>query len=121
VQATAKRVLIVEDDAAVREAIAMSLEELGVESIQAGDGIEGLARLADGPPPQAILLDLCMPRLDGTGFLAAMRQDPTFADIPVVSMTASTRAGIPAGVDGHLHKPFDFQDLVRILASLCEH
>lgn len=116
----AKRVLIVEDDPEVREAIAMSLEGLGVESIQAGDGVEGLARLADGPPPHAILLDLCMPRLDGTGFLAAMREDPSLADIPVVSMTASTQAAIPAGTEGHLHKPFDFEDLARILASLCE-
>jgi CheY-like chemotaxis protein len=120
VRAIAKRVLIVEDDAEVREAIATSLEELGVEPIQAGDGLEGLARLADGPAPQAILLDLCMPRLDGRGFLAVMRRDPSLADIPVVSMTAATQASLPGGTEGHLQKPFDFQDLARILASLCE-
>jgi CheY-like chemotaxis protein len=120
VQAIAKRVLIVEDDETIREAIALSLEQLGVEPIQAGDGIEGLARLADGPPPQAILLDLCMPRLDGRGFLAAMRQDPALADIPVVSMTAATQAAAPAGTEGHLTKPFEFDELARILASLCE-
>jgi CheY-like chemotaxis protein len=116
----AKRVLIVEDDAMIREAIAMSLEELGVEAIQAGDGLEGLARLAAGADPQAILLDLCMPRLDGNGFLAALRGDPAYADIPVISMTASTQTEIPSRTEGHLQKPFDFEDLAQILASLCE-
>jgi two-component system chemotaxis response regulator CheY len=118
----AKRVLIVEDDASIREAIAMSLEELGVEAIHAGDGLEGLAQLESGTaPPQAILLDLCMPRMDGNGFLAAIRQHPRFSEIPVISMTAATHVDIPAGTDGHLQKPFDFEDLARILASLCEH
>ena len=116
----AKRVLIVEDDSDIREAIAMSLEELGVEAIHAGDGLEGLARLEAGAAPQAILLDLCMPRLDGNGFLAALRQHPRFAEIPVISMTASTQADVPGGTEGHLQKPFDFADLARILASLCE-
>lgn len=120
VQSVAKRVLIVEDDAQVREAIAMSLEGLGVEAIHAGDGFEGLAQLAAGAAPQAILLDLCMPRMDGSQFLAALRQNPSYSDIPVISMTASTQIELPARTEGHLQKPFDFQDLARILASLCE-
>ncbi len=111
--------LVVEDDREVREAIATCLEDLGVEAIRAGDGIEGLARLESGPPPQAILLDLCMPRLDGHGFLAVMRKNPAYASIPVISMTAATHAEIPAA-NAHVRKPFDFDELARILASLCD-
>jgi CheY-like chemotaxis protein len=120
VQPVAKRVLVVEDDPEIREAIAMSLEDLGVEVVHAGDGVEGLARLEEGAAPQAILLDLCMPRLDGAGFLAIVRQHPVFAEIPVISMTAATHVDLPGGTEGHLQKPFDFDDLARILASLCD-
>ena len=116
--AAAKRVLVVEDDLEIREAIAGCLEELGVEAVRARDGLEGLERLADGPAPQAILLDLCMPRLDGHGFLARMRQNPAFAEIPVISMTAATHMAMPEA-SAHLAKPFDFGELAQILASLC--
>jgi chemosensory pili system protein ChpA (sensor histidine kinase/response regulator) len=115
----AKRVLVVEDDLDIREAIAVSLEDLGVQAIRARDGVEGLEQLAAGPAPQAILLDLCMPRLDGSGFLAAMRQNPDFAEIPVISMTAATHVP-PPETSAHLHKPFDFGELAQLLASLCE-
>jgi CheY-like chemotaxis protein len=117
--ATAKRVLVVEDDPEIQEAIALSLEDLGVQAIRARDGIDGLAQLMTGPAPQAILLDLCMPRLDGSGFLAAMRQNPDYAEIPVISMTAATHVP-PPETSAHLHKPFDFAELAQILASLCE-
>jgi two-component system chemotaxis response regulator CheY len=113
-------VLIVEDDREIREAISDCLADLGVETIPARDGVEGLEKLQAGPAPQAILLDLCLPRMDGHGFLAAMRAKPEFADIPVISMTASTHAPQPTSANAHLRKPFDFDDLAKILASLCE-
>lgn len=116
----AKRVLVVEDDREIREAIAGCLEDLGVEAIRARDGVEGLERLADGPAPHAILLDLCMPRLDGHGFLARMRANPCFAEIPVISMTAATYSAAPHETSAHLQKPFDFDELAQILVSLCE-
>jgi CheY-like chemotaxis protein len=114
----AKRVLVVEDDLEIREAIAGCLEDLGVEAVRARDGIEGLERLAAGPAPHAILLDLCMPRLDGHGFLARMRENPSYAEIPVISMTAATHAVVPES-SAHLSKPFDFDELAQILVSLC--
>lgn len=113
-----KRVLVVEDDREIREAIACCLEDLGVEAVRAEDGLEALARLSEGPAPQAILLDLCMPRLDGHGFLREMRQKPEYAHIPVISMTAATDAALPPS-NAHLPKPFDYDELAQILASLC--
>jgi CheY-like chemotaxis protein len=120
VGSVAKRVLVVEDDLEIREAIAGCLEDLGVEAIRARDGVEGLERLATEEAPQAILLDLCMPRLDGHGFLAAMRQNPAYAEIPVISMTAATHHAPVRDASAHLAKPFDFDELARILASLCD-
>jgi two-component system chemotaxis response regulator CheY len=115
-----KSILLVEDDADLREAIATSIVDLGVAVQQACDGVEGLECLASGPPPSAILLDLWMPRLDGRGFLAAVRAEPAFAHIPVVTMTGGPDS-IPQGEDvaSRLHKPFDIQELAQILVSLC--
>jgi CheY-like chemotaxis protein len=108
-----RRVLVVQDDRAARDAIAERLEGLGVTAIAASDGSEGLERLAEGPPPHAVLLDLATPRLDGHGFLAAMRANERYAAIPVVSTTPATRAPHPA-------RSSEVDELARILASLCE-
>ena len=114
---SAKRILVVDDDRDLRQEIAAIISDLGVEVMQAGDGIEGLERLAAGPLPSAILLDMRMPRLDGRGFLAALRDAPALSDIPVVTMT-----GGPDHCEGEvasrLQKPFDLEELAHILVSL---
>lgn len=111
---------MVEDDAELREAVVLRLEELGVEVVPACDGVEGLERLAEGPLPGAILLDMRMPRLDGQGFLDALRGDRRTAHIPVITMTGGPDPAPDPRVEARLHKPFDVEDLARILASLCE-
>ena len=61
-----------------------------------------------------------MPRLDGPGFLAALREEPTLAHIPVVTMTGGPDPLQEGGVASQLHKPFDLEELAHILVSLCE-
>jgi CheY-like chemotaxis protein len=112
------RILIVEDDADVREALAVALEDEGLAVEVAADGPDGLARLSQGPPPSVILLDLRLRRLGGAAFLHAMRADPRHARVPVVAMTAGPEAGDDPAVRAHLHKPFDLAELLRIVLPL---
>lgn len=114
------KILVVEDDDDLREAVASSLARLGVDVDQARDGLEGLAHLAeDRAPPSAILLDLIMPRLGGEGFLEALRAEPRLASIPVITMSGGPHRADPR-VASRLTKPFDIEELARILVSLCE-
>jgi CheY-like chemotaxis protein len=115
---SAKRILVVDDDRDLRQEIASIISDLGVEVMQAGDGIEGLERLAAGPLPSAILLDMRMPRLDGRGFLAALRDEPALSEIPVVTMTGGPDPLCDGEVASRLQKPFDLEELAHILVSL---
>jgi two-component system, chemotaxis family, chemotaxis protein CheY len=114
-----KRILVVEDDGDLREELAAVMCGLGVDVLQARDGMEGLEHLASGPLPGAILLDMWMPRLDGRGFLAALQGEPALAHIPVVTMTGGSDPLAAGHVASQLHKPFDVEELARIMVSLC--
>ena len=86
----------------------------------AEDGLDGLERLRKGPRPAVILLDLRLPRLGGEGFLDALRSDPRFEQIPVITMTAGVDWLAGGEIVARLNKPFDFEDLRRIVESLFE-
>jgi CheY-like chemotaxis protein len=114
----ARRILIVEDDADVRQALADAMRDAGADVVVARDGLDALERLRSGPRPTVILLDLRLPRLGGEGFLTEMRADPRFDHIPVITMTGGSGAAQGGGVVARLQKPFDFDDLCRIVESL---
>jgi CheY-like chemotaxis protein len=116
--ATRKRILVIEDDAGVREALGDALRDAGLAVDVAVDGLDGLDRLRQGPPPSLILLDLRMPRLCGEDFLRAMRDDEAFEDVPVITMTAGSDPAESDDVVAHLHKPFDLHDLLQIVLSV---
>jgi len=111
--------MIIEDDEDVRLALADALTGAGVEVLLATDGQDGLEQLRAGCRPAVILLDLRMPRIDGDGFLRAVRGDPVLEHIPVITMTAGLdRPG--SQVVAHLRKPFDLDDLLAVVLSLCD-
>lgn len=114
-----RRVLIIDDDRLMRETLAEALADMGVTAEGAADGLEGLARLRQGPRPCAVLLDLRMPRLDGAGFLREVRADPVLSDLPVITMSGLDDEEVPRTAAAALRKPFDLDELARILASLC--
>ncbi len=117
------RILVVEDDSDLRRSLAEVLEDEGCEVACARDGEDALRQL-DGPPPEAILLDLTMPGMDGWTFRSRQRSDPRLAQIPTVVMTAAY-AGDPRAVtkdlapDGYLAKPFELGSLIAALKRVC--
>lgn len=115
-----RRILIVEDDDDIRAALAGAMRDAGAVVDVACDGEEALARLRTGPRPAVVLLDLRLPRLDGEGFLAAVRADPRLERLPVITMTAGTREVAGDDIVARLHKPFDPEDLRQIVESLLD-
>ncbi|MBZ5715930.1 response regulator transcription factor [Nannocystis pusilla] len=81
-------ILIVEDDRDIRDVLAEILAEEGYQVLVAEDGADGLKRLAEGPTPDLILLDLMMPRMDGYQFREEQRKNPDWSAIPLVLLTA---------------------------------
>ncbi len=113
-----KRILIVEDDADVRESLADAMRGAGLLVDVAADGLEGLERLQAGIVPALVLLDLRLPRLRGEDLLRTMREDEELAHVPVITMTAGSDPADGADVVAHLHKPFELDDLLEIVLSV---
>jgi DNA-binding response OmpR family regulator len=113
------RVLVVDDDADVRKLCGINLTWDGHEIISAAGGAEGLALLAS-EAPDAVLLDVMMPEIDGLEALRRIRGSEESMDVPVVLISA--RVGIEdqiegwaAGADGYITKPFTPSDLTTAL------
>jgi CheY-like chemotaxis protein len=117
-----KRILIVDDEADIREVAQVSLELVGgYEVLTASSGRDGLER-ARGVQPDAILLDVMMPDMDGPATLVELRADPATRDIPVVFLTAITHSAErqklgQLGAAGVLTKPFDPMKLASDVAA----
>ncbi len=110
------KILIVEDEAAIRDNLARILRLEGFEPIEATNGRIGLER-ARREAPALILSDVMMPELDGYGLLEALRADPLTAAIPFIFLTARTdrmdrRRGMNLGADDYLGKPFSRDELL---------
>ncbi len=121
-RAVGRRVLIIDDEDDIREVAALSLESVaGWEVLTASSGLQGLARAAEHKP-DAILLDVMMPEMDGPATFRELRKNPATAHIPVLLLTAKVQstdqrrfAGL--GVEAVLFKPFDPLTLSRQIAS----
>ena len=109
-------VLVIDDDAVARDLIADHLKAEGFSVTTAAGGLEGL-KLAKELRPIAITLDVMMPDLDGWSVLAALRQDPELAEIPVIMITIMDehRRGVALGAAGYLTKPIDRDRLTRLI------
>ncbi|MEB3366177.1 response regulator transcription factor [Saccharopolyspora mangrovi] len=114
------RILVVDDDRAVRESLRRSLQFNGYQVELAADGQQALDHLADNRP-DAMVLDVMMPRLDGLEVARRLRS--TGDDLPILVLTArdavSDRvAGLDAGADDYLPKPFALEELLARLRAL---
>jgi CheY-like chemotaxis protein len=115
-------VLIVEDDADLREMMAQLLTLEGYHTETVANGREALKYLHEAPRPDVILLDLMMPIMDGWEFRKRQQDDPALADVPVIVLTALDQAQARAndlnGVD-FLKKPLDFDRLLELVRRHC--
>jgi two-component system response regulator MtrA len=114
------RILLVEDDASIREATALGLRAAGFEVVTAADGVEALGRWRSDQP-DLILLDVMLPRLDGLEVCRAIRREST---VPIVMLTARADTidvvvGLESGADDYVRKPFEMPELVaRVRAAI---
>jgi CheY-like chemotaxis protein len=117
---TTPLILLVEDDAAIRETVSECLISEGYRVDAAEHGADALARLAGGERPSLLLLDLIMPVMNGAELVERVRAEPRLAGVPMVLMTAAIAApgaSLPA-VDATLVKPFDLDDLLAAVERL---
>lgn len=115
------RVLVVDDDRVIRQLIKVNLELEDFEVVTAADGAECLD-LVHRVRPDAITLDVAMPRLDGLRTAQALRSDPRTRHIPVAMVSACTPPAAADGdepvVDAFLAKPFEPAELVLLVRRL---
>jgi two-component system response regulator MprA len=114
-------VLVVDDEPAVRESLRRALELEGYQVEMAADGDEAIARLAKTDQPDAVILDILMPGVDGLEVCRRLRSSGN--SVPVLMLTAQAEidsrvAGLDAGADDYLPKPFALAELFARLRAL---
>lgn len=118
----AKKALIIENDAIIRECIEVMLRSDGLEVISTHDGETGFA-LSVEHAPDLVVSDLYMHGLSGLDLFARLRADPRTDAIPFMFITADARTAVreqclALGADAFLLKPFTFEELLRATRSL---
>ncbi len=115
-------VLIVDDDKFVRQILRIAFENQGIRCTEAADGLEGL-QAARQSNPDAIVLDIMLPRLDGYKVSRMLKFDENYSHIPIVMLTSRGRlddvqTGFMTGADAYITKPFEPDEVVRKVVEL---
>ena len=117
-----KNILVVEDDPATRDAVALVLEDEGYSVTGVANGQEALRHLRQTPLPNLIVLDLMMPVMNGLEFRKQQTQDPALKGIPVLVISADgavSQKAAALGVKDYLRKPIDLDLLLEAVQRCC--
>ena len=119
-----KKILIIDDEKLIVKSTALALSYFGYNTVQAASGAEGLAA-AQKERPNAILLDIMMPVMDGWEVLARLKEDPATASIPVIIFTAKEYSNgyslaKEKGAAGYIAKPFEPEALDQLIKQCVE-
>ncbi|ACL67612.1 response regulator receiver protein [Anaeromyxobacter dehalogenans 2CP-1] len=106
-----RRVILVEDDPGMREAIRALLVRVGYQVAPAVDGAEAWELLARGPRPVAVLVDLYTPRMTGHDLVARIRRTPRLAVVPIIAMSGERASRDRPAAEAFLEKPFSREQL----------
>lgn len=114
-----KRVLIVDDEPDIVEAIKFRIEAEGIECIEAFDGEDALAK-ARSERPDLIILDIMLPKMNGYKVARLLKFDEAYKKIPIIMLTARAqekdiKTGEETGADEYMTKPFDMEQLVEVV------
>lgn len=112
-------VLVVDDEPALRDLIGQMLELGGYAVMEADDGEEALDKI-DADPPDAVILDVMMPLMDGITVCKSIRANPETANMPVIMLSGKTQKeavaeGLAAGANQYLCKPVSYDELIDAL------
>lgn len=118
----ARRILVVEDEAPIREMVCFVLEQNGYQPVEAEDYDNAVARLAE-PYPDLVLLDWMLPGGSGLQFIKHMKREALTRDIPVMMLTARGEEedrvrGLQVGADDYITKPFSPKELVARIKAV---
>ncbi len=116
------RILIVEDEDAIRQMVCLALSQAGYECVEAPDASAAQARIV-AAPPDLILLDWMLPNVSGVDYARRLRQEKLTQDIPIIMLTARTEEddkvrGFDSGADDYITKPFSTRELVARIKAL---
>ena len=111
-----QKVLVVEDEAAIREMLAFNLGRAGYEVLSAATGVEARSSMAD-KYPDVVLMDWMLPDMSGLELTRQLKRDPETREIPVIMLTARVQeddrvAGLEGGADDYITKPFSPRELL---------
>ena len=117
------RALVIDDSQAVRRIIGNIMKRLGYDTIEAGNGLEGLSQLEAHGLQDIVLVDWNMPEMNGLEFIKAVRAIPAYGDMPIMMITTETEMdnisqAFLAGVNEYVMKPFDKDMILEKLQLL---
>jgi two-component system chemotaxis response regulator CheY len=120
-----KKILIVDDSAAIRQSISFILKQEGYETVEATDGLEAANMLASIGALDLIITDVNMPNLDGIGFIRKAREMDAYKFTPILVLTTESQGskmneGKEAGATGWIVKPFNSDKLLGIVRKVIE-
>lgn len=113
------KILIVEDDVDIREALQEALSAYGFDVLTANNGQEGLALLRAGANPGLVLLDLMMPVMGGREMLDTVLADTSLAATPIYIVSAAANVNNTQGALGYLKKPVDLDEVLALAERYC--